>query len=810
MKHFATILLFISLCAGATAQETLHYSLRGHVEDAKSHEEMPFTNVALLRVEDSVFMRGATTDIEGNYLIPDVAEGRYLLKASFSGYEPYWELITITGNGEHALISLMPTTAVLQGVTVTAKRPVFSMDGEKNLYNVSEDPSVQSGTAVDALRSAPGVDVDMAGNVTLRGVASVDIWINGKPCHLDAEGLKQYLKTLPADAIDRIEVISNPSARYSSKGGVINLVTNAKIQKNDFLNLAAFGNTDPMFVPHFSYVHGGDKGHFNIYAGPKFTNTKSHSEYKSVSKDDQGNMAEEFTQTSDEKDRGYGYFVGVDFDYEIDTNSNISGWGGIFGGHGLTDRSGSQMRHLLGAGIDTTLIYTQSNHHQYKTPGYWAGLSYDRRFKGEGHRLEVNLNAGGYYVKPWKQDECYAVLDRSFEDFYYQIGSVSLNNNIDLEANYVRPLSKNGTLEMGAAWGYDITSDDYSTDTVNRISGAMANHPLFTYNRALSQHLVNGYATYQHRWGMFTAKVGLRAEEKMNHIDYANEPAFSKDYNYFDVMPSIHLTYSTMKMDNFKLNYTRRFNAPNAVQLDSRRIYNLESFSVGNPALLTSYTHNVEAGWTKFVPKFGYFSVEAYYHGNTNEMNQLSDVIYDANFGRLINYSKPVNMGNSSTLGAQANITYRPNAFVTLNLEGHVFDNKYRALYRENEQPAEDEQISWNVSLRGFVKVWQKVDLFCNISHTSPTIGLFTKNGAVDDMTLGFSADLLDHHLTIFAGVNDPFNWKSSVVDSNNPYYNYYSNTKVKSRNIMAGLNLRFGKMELESKAKSGQGGPQM
>lgn len=803
MKRIFILILTI-LVEGFTisfAQGTANYQVKGQIKDARTGETMPLVNVALLRPSDSVFMRGATSDMTGNYAIWDVAAGQYLLRATSVGFETCWMPVEVTGNTTLSELSLRPVAATLEAVRVTAKRPIFAMDGEKNLYNVAEDPSVQGGTAADALRSAPGVEVDMAGNITLRGVSSVDIWINGKPSHLDGESLKQYIKTLPADAIDRIEVITNPSARYSSNGGVINIVTNAKIQRNDFFTLALFGNTDPTFVPHASYVHGGKKGSINLYAGPKFTNTHSHTEYSSFMKDDSGNIVDEYTYVSDDNDHGNGYFVGANFDYTFNSKNTIQGWGGIFGGHGLNDKTGSMLRILNQTDSNG---YTQTSHTQYKTPGYWGGLTYEHLFNEEGHKLNVSLNGTGYIVKPWKSDEYYSVLDRGFESFTYAINDVNRTNEIGVEANYVLPVTKNGTLEAGLGYSNMFYSEDKTTDTINRSTLMQAPHDLYTICYSHAREKGEAYATYQHRLGRLTAKAGLRAELSNCRAQLEGNALAYQNKLYFDVMPSIHLTYSTEKMDNFKFNYTRRFAHPEASQIAPYRNYNLESFTIGNPALLTSYTHNLEAGYTKFIPQFGYLSIEAYYHGNTNEIGSLSDVVFDANFNRIINYSIPMNIGNSSTLGAQLNATYRPNAYVTLNLEGQVFNNRYKAQYRPGLY-TEDEMLSWSASLRGFVKVWKKVDVFCNLSHTSPTIGLLTRNGSNNNMTLGFSADLLDHHLTLFAGVNDPFNWNRIVVDNSNPYFTYSNNVKMKSRNIMFGCNLRFGKMELESKSRVNQ-----
>ena len=168
-------------------------------------------------------------------------------------------------------LKMTTDTLLLEGVSIVADRPLFSVDGEKTLYQVSDDPTVQSGTASDALQNAPGVSVDVEGNVSLRGASDVEIWINDQPSNLTKESLKVYLQTLPANAIDRIEVITNPSARYASNAdGIINIVTNTKIKRNEFLCFGTNVSTQPYVMPWASYVWKNDQWTMNIFASNYF------------------------------------------------------------------------------------------------------------------------------------------------------------------------------------------------------------------------------------------------------------------------------------------------------------------------------------------------------------------------------------------------------------------------------------------------------------------------------------------------------------------------------------------------------------
>ena len=164
-------------------------------------------------------------------------------------------------------LKITADTLLLEGVSITAERPLFSVDGEKTLYQVSEDPTVQNGVASDALQNAPGVSVDVEGNITLRGASNVEIWINDQPSHLTKENLKAYIQALPANAIDRIEVITNPSAKWATDAdGIINIVMSGKIKRNEFLCFGTNVSSQPYVMPWASYVWKNDRWTLNAFA----------------------------------------------------------------------------------------------------------------------------------------------------------------------------------------------------------------------------------------------------------------------------------------------------------------------------------------------------------------------------------------------------------------------------------------------------------------------------------------------------------------------------------------------------------------
>ena len=234
MKRLFVLIVFGLGMTSAVAQQLV----TGKLIREKDGQPVMYVNVSMLRASDSTFLRGTVTDDKGVYTIEnDTVET--MLRISGIGYETEFVAVPATRYGgptglgkiDMGVTKMKEGAMLLEQVRVVEKRPLYTVDGEKDLYNVGEDATIQTGNASDALQNAPGVEVDVEGNVTLNG-SSVTVWINDRPSHLEGEALKQYIKTLPANRIDRIEVIKNPSARYGSNGPVVNIVTSQRMLKN--------------------------------------------------------------------------------------------------------------------------------------------------------------------------------------------------------------------------------------------------------------------------------------------------------------------------------------------------------------------------------------------------------------------------------------------------------------------------------------------------------------------------------------------------------------------------------------------------
>ena len=375
------------------------FQVVGVLRDAKTGEYMPYVNVAVLDSIDSEFVKGSISNMDGVFEIDDVPQGSFVLRVSAIGYESYMHPFKVTNNTNLGTLRINPGVTSLGEVTVAAERPLYAMEGEKLIYNVSEDPSIQTGTTEDALQNAPGVEVDVEGNITLRGVSSVEIWVNDKPSKLTEENLKTYLQTLPANAIARIETITNPSAKYATDAeAVINIVTSAHIKSNQFISLGVNGSNQPFVSPWVSYMWKKEKLSVNLFASGRYSNRINTTDSWELKREDGATVGtydsvwyRTSSQKQDSRNLSGNLFMNVD--YEIDSTSDISFDAGGFynNSRSLSSRLEEQTFYLQP--VDSILAYSIGDTTHSGSGFGHIGADYTKKFDDKGHNLSIGLNS---------------------------------------------------------------------------------------------------------------------------------------------------------------------------------------------------------------------------------------------------------------------------------------------------------------------------------------------------------------------------------------------------------------------------------
>ena len=796
------------------------FTVTGILRDAKTGEFLPYVNVAVLDSIDSEFVKGSITNMEGIFEINNVPQGVFVLRVSAIGYESFALPFHVTNHTNLGTLRLNPGVTSLGEVTVSAERPLYAMDGEKLVYNVSEDPSIQTGTTEDALQNAPGVEVDVEGNITLRGVSSVEIWVNDKPSKLTEENLKTYLQTLPANAIARIETITNPSAKYATDAeAVINIVTSAHIKSNQFISFGVNGSNQPFVSPWVSYMWKRDKLSVNLFASGRYsdrhntTDSWSQKRRNGESEDEEEYVvtwADTTSSKDDSRTLSGNFFMNID--YEIDSTSDISFDGGGFYNNNHNFGSRRDEQTFFVQPVDSLLAYSIGDTTLSQSGFGHFGVDYTKKFDEKGHNFRIGLNGrlnknatDQYY------NRFYDVFTDLDENRYLMTDQFGFGVNLD--ARYNRPYSDDGELSYGLRADHQMHNNDYRRYYSN--DGGIKYDSidmLRTYHFNGSETGLNADINWTRRWGGFTLSTGMGVGNDRIYYEYGSDMPFADTNTLFfwNVRPSIHLTYRTEDMHNIKLNYSLRMSHPDEDQISTFRRYGEDSYSTGNPTLKNGYTHNMEAGWQKFFERFGNIGIEAYGRWSTNEISRLTDAEYDDYLDRIVSYSIPYNMGTSWRYGTSLNMTYRPTGFFNVRLYANLYDYGYRMEYDRNGVPQIDQRDkwSWSVRVNAWAKLFNQLQVTASANYNSPTISLMSERKARYFLNMGLRSDFFNRRLSVFVNVQDIFNWGAKIgsgSSNTNPYYLSDSTRKMlNSRYISAGFTLRFGKLELEQRAKEG------
>ena len=799
---FIFLAMFIAMSFSAIAQN----KVTGTIIDDATGKGVPFVNVGLFRQADSVFVSGAASDDKGVFELLAIPDGAYRLQVSAIGYQSFEQMLEVNGNHDMGRLRLQAGSTTLSEVTISEKRPLFAVEGEKTMYNVAEDPSIQTGTASDALQNAPGVQVDVEGNITLRGTSSVEVWINDKPSHLSGENLKTYIQQMPANSIDRVEVITNPSARYGSKAdGIINIVTNAKIQKNQFFSFGVNAYTSPAVFPWMSYVWSNEKLTVNAYlhAGTHAFHGNTYSNDSLFVGDHVLARRQIDSAAYSQSEWRGGAFLSVD--YEMDTANSLNFWGNFVPMWIKADSKSSVFREdymsLDGNPFASPLLTNYSILSDTKFTGFFgmAGVYYQHKFDNEGHMLMVSANGMGFGYggdSPYERHYVSPVL----YDKISNKNSLEKQSSGEVEIVYTRPYSQNGEISVGL--NSSIASEESQNRLDTLVDGAWVNDMMRSYKANFNTFDNEAFITLQHKFGGFTVKPGVRFCSELVKGMYPDSAQYNFNKHFFSVRPSLHLSYMSPSMHTFRASYTRRIACPNASDLGSFPMYDEESYRIGNPELERIYTNSFEAGWTKYWMSFGSIGLTAYYRGKSNEVNSIQLSTFHPLYGRVVPFNYPVNVGRSYNAGGEFNMMYRPNGFFNLRFYANLYDSYLETKFQD--ETFKNNMWSYSFSMNLWTKLWNKLELTASGYYTSPTQTLFIENHARYGINLGLRADFFNRKMSVFVNAEDIFHWESWGESQNNPYVSSTSTSKYNSREIAVGILFRFGKMELEQVARQG------
>ena len=504
---------------------------------------------------------------------------------------------------------------VLGNVTVTSSKPQFQLGIDRKVYNVEKDVVAAGGTAVDVMKNIPSLSVDLDGNVTMRNNAP-QIFVDGRPTTMQ-------LDQIPADAIESIEIISNPSAKFDASGGTSGIL-NVILKKNKKVGYNGSIRTNIDSRARFGV--GGDfnlrQNKFNFFGSANYNQRKSigtgFTERYNIL--DQPNT---FLHQDDRNvSKGSFKFFRGGVDYFINNRNTLSISGGIGGGKFRPEN----ISELL---VDS--LYT------VKTYSYTERLTNmvgDFRFKNGQMSFKHNFPKAG---RDWTADVTYNKRNNLSESLlqtdYYDYPSFTLRDqyfqqqinegsgqSIIVQTDFTNPITEKSKIEMGLRAAFNKSTSTSAFYTVNPITGELILQPLSAVDYENEDHVLAAYTSFSNQLKSFGYQLGLRVESSGydGKLTKTNE-SFSNDFP-LSFFPSVFLSQKMKKDQELQLNYTRRINRPNFFQLtpfaDSADFLNIRK---GNPDLRPEFTNSVEVSYQKIFKNKDNFLATLYYK-NTNDL----------------------------------------------------------------------------------------------------------------------------------------------------------------------------------------------
>ena len=524
--------------AGASMAQTT-YSLQGSLVDSR-YQALPFTNCVLFKAADSSFAYGTTSDLDGIFSMTGVSSGNYLLRISAVGYQTFWQDVVIIQDTNLGTIVIVDNATLLKEVQVTSSRPLYSADGEKVFYNVGDDPSVQSGNATDALQNAPGVEVDAEGNIKYRGGAEVSIWINNKPSHLKAESLKQYLKSLPAGTLQRIEVIAHPSAKYHTQNCVVNIVTTAKVKHNELLCLGLNANSKPQIGPWVDYVWSNEKVRFNVFVSGDYDSYSGEQQSDSRLLAPDSTLSSAISTKGLSRNRTLGGNFGLDFDYNIDTNTLVNLWLWTTATHDSNSLDGRTERteFLTGAG---RYFYKEAQRNGSMLADAAFGVMLEKKLDTLGGMLFVDytgtLTRNRSFASDLRTHDSLTALD-----FDRCRSTINPSQWHGITADIALPYNSRGEVDFGVMASL-APERKYVDETLDGFADSLR-----SYSYTNSTYELSLYAGAEHHFGRFTLGASLSMDNAWYRLRYptADSGDVSKYYLTFGPCFVQHRVYAQL------------------------------------------------------------------------------------------------------------------------------------------------------------------------------------------------------------------------------------------------------------------------
>jgi len=785
--------------------------IKGTVVDAGDQSPLDFVNIALFKQGSKTPIAGAATDNNGVFNIPSVTNGKYTLRISYVGFTTINQQVEVAGKPVNlGTIKMVSDSKKLGEVEVVGQGSQMRFDIDKKVFSVDQNIAAAGGSASDVLKNIPSVTVDNDGNVALRKDGNVEVWINGKASGLTADNRAQVLQQLPAESIESVEIMTNPSAKFSPEGsaGIINIVMKQQ-HKAGYYGSVSAGVTVPdngklgkNLGASINYSSSKFDAYINLgyramsFQGGGKTNRRSWTGADTTLLNQNNTMNTSFS----------GLFMRAGIDYHLDKKNTLglSGFGMAGSGKQNTNTQ-YLLTNILTNPATVLRDYSQINTGTGTRPSLNLNMDYKHDFDKKGSNLMATLsyskhNRGGdnNYLQKNSQDVPTSDITQSTD---------SKNTEWDFKVDYTNKLTENSKLEAG--WESTISDRISSTSGVNNLSlsslAMPADIPSYYDNFNYKEQIHAGYLTYGNKIGKFSYQLGLRAESLIKESTNTNKIGNTEtdtaqvipSKSFFHVFPSFYLSYSLPNSNELQFNYTNRVNRPRGQQINPfKNFSDSTNISYGNPDLKPQYSSSLELNYIKSWDSQS-LSTSIYYH-NTSDVIQnvrfLHDGVMESTFA---NVTKSQNAGleliAKNRLFRVLSLTSSFNLYYS-KLDSSNYVNPYNSSLKI-AIPGQS-NVSWSANILANFMLSKTFSGQITAQYESPQLIAQGTQNAKFTMDLGVRKTFLDRNLSLSLNVRDLLNSDRNKSTTSGSGFYQNSSTYFHGRMYGVTLSYNFGNMK--------------
>ena len=808
-KNLLIVVLFILSHNYIMGQKNVNLVLvSGKIIEIETNQPLEYATITFFSKVENKMKGGGITDPDGNFSIP-IPQGIYNVTVEYFSFENITKLnVNFNQDTNLGTLKMNSDLQALDAVDIIAEKTTVEIKLDKKIYNVGRDLTVRGGSVSDVLDNVPSVSVDIEGNVALRGNGNVRILINGKPSGLVGLNSTDALRQLPADAIEKVEIITSPSARYDAEGtaGILNIIL--RRSKILGLNGAIIINSG---YPNQSGASGNINyrtGDINVFNNSGYSYRKSpgssgvETEFFNTEYDEDGILIQDSPNTFRNEYRtferirkGFNSNTGVEW-YITPSTSLTTAFLASKSNNSNESFNRAETLDLTGAVISESVRYDPETETDQTTQ---FSVNFDKQFHGNSeHRLTFD-----FQLENSSEDEGSIIYNDGIAA--ERVRTIEDQKRVLIQSDFTLPINDKTRFEVGYNGRFSTNNTAYSLE--------FAEDDSFILDTNVSNVLVykeNVNAVYT-QYGSkvkdkFSFLLGLRMEATNITISQLSSNEYSNS-NYIGLFPTVNLGYEFSENQNLTIGYNRRISRPRSRFLNpfpSRS--SATNLFQGNPNISPSYSNGVDIGYLNTLEKIT-LNTSLYYNHATDVFTYISEdtgdeVVINGESVPVIRRG-PINLAEDDRLGFEFTLTYRPSKKWNMNANFNLYRSAIKGNYKGLSYDSEN--LGWFVRLNNKYTLPGNIEWQTRLSYSGPRVDAINRREGIFSSNMAFSKDLFKEKASITLNINDLFNTQRRNLESTTP--TFYSDGYYRWRVRSYSLSFTYRFNQAKKRPKQGQYG---